>query len=422
MSVKFSDNYQRRGKFKMPTIPVKTIMGVGLGIAAIIVVSMSIGINDNGYRTVVQWPTGKTFVKFEPGMYFQWFGKATTWKNEVPYEIEGNGIQVRYQDGGRGSVDGTMIVSLPDNEEQMLEVHRVYRSEQGLQDRLLTPELKQSLNSTAGLMTSEEAYAVKRNDYREYTLDQMVEGLFMTELIKKEVVTVEGKEQAREVPIIRLDPNTGAPMHNAPVLSNYGLQIASFQITDWSFAAETETQINNKRSAEMAIIEAEAKAQQAESEQKQVAAEGKKEVERVRYEQLKIKEEAVINAEREREVAVINANRQVQVNSEALAAARIDVDTAKEERIAKQERADAEAYAKREVLEADGALAQKLETLESINATWANAYSKRSVPQFMMGDGGSGSEATVGDQGAQQFMQLLTMKAMKDLSVDLNTK
>lgn len=421
MSIKFSDSYEVKGKFKMPSIPYKTLLGVGIAASLVVAISMAIGINDNGYRTVVQWPTGKTFVKFEPGMYFQWFGKATTWKNEVPYEIEGNGIQVRYQDGGRGSVDGTMIVSLPDNEEQMLEVHRVYRSEIGLQDRLLTPELKQALNSTAGLMTSEEAYAVKRNDYREYTLDQMVEGLFMTELVKREVTTIEGKEQAREVPIIRLDPTTGAPMHNDPVLSNYGLKIASFQITDWSFAPETETQINNKRSAEMAIIEAEAKAQQAESEQKQVAAEGKKEVERVKYEQLKIKEEAVIKAEREREVAVINANRQVQVNTEALAAARIDVDTAKEERMAKQERADAEAYAKREVLEADGALAQKLDTIERINATWAEAYSKRKVPQFMMG-GGNDGEGTVGDTGAQQFMQLFTMKAMKDLSVDMQVK
>lgn len=402
----------------MNKFPIKAFSFLGLALAVIVTLFLTVGINDNGYRTVVQWPTGKTFVKFEPGMYFAWFGKTTTWKNEVPYEIEGNGIQVRYQDGGRGSVDGTMIVSLPDNEEQMLEVHRVYRSEIGLQDRLLTPELKQSLNSTAGLMTSEEAYAVKRNDYREYTLDQMVEGLFMTELVKREVTTVEGEDQEREVPIIKLDPETGRPMHNEPVLSNYGLKIASFQITDWSFAQETETQINNKRRAEMAIIEAKAKAQQAESEQKQVAAEGEKEVERVRYEQLQIKEEAVIKAEREREVATIKANQQVQVNQEALQAAKIDVETAKQEKVAKQERADGEAYAKRVVLEADGALAQKLQTLEKINAFWSQAYAKRAVPSYVSG----GGVESASDSSAQAFMEILTTKAMKDISTDLSVK
>jgi hypothetical protein len=399
-------------------IPFKTIGVLGVVLAGIIFLSNTIGINDNGYRTVVQWPTGKTFVKFEPGIFFQNFGKATVWPNEMSYEIDGKGFQVRYQDGGKGSVDGTMIVSLPDNESQMLEVHRVYRSVAGLQDRLLTPELKQALNSTAGLMTSEEAYAVKRNDYREYALDQINEGLFMTELVSKEVTALDGSEEEKEVPIIRMDPETGRAMHNEPVLSKYGLSIASFQITDWAFAPETEQQINNKRQAEMAIIEAEAKAQQAKSEQQQVIAEGEKAVERVRYEQLQIKERAVIEAQREREVATIKANQQVQVNSEALAAAEIDVETAKQEKVAKQERADGEAYAKQVVLEADGALAQKLETLEKINAVWAMAYSKRNVPTYVSG----GSTDVAADNSAQQFMEILTVKGMKDLSTDLSVK
>lgn len=406
----------KKPSFKFPT---KTVLGAAVVGVGLLVTTLTIGINDNGYRTVVQWPSGKTFVKFEPGIYFAMFGKTTTWSNEVNYDIDGGGFQVRYQDGGKGSVDGTMIVSLPDNEEQMLELHRVYRSEQGLKDRLLVPELKQSLNSTAGLMTSEEAYAVKRNDYREYTLDQMTYGLFMTELVKKQIETADGETQIKDVPVIKLDPNTGQPQHNKPVLQNYGLNIASFQITDWQFAKETETQINSKRQAEMAIIEAKAKADQAKYEQIQVAAEGEKEVERVRYEQLRLKEEATIKADKEKEVAVIKASQQVEVNEQALLAAEIDVKTAQQEKAAKQERADGDAYAKRVVLEADGALAQKLATIENINEKWSRAYSVRPVPQIVMGgnDGTANSES-----GAKEFMQILTTNALKDLSTNLEVK
>ena len=42
------------------------------------IVLMTFGINDNGYRTVVQWPTGNTFIKFEPGLYWSLFGR--TWE------------------------------------------------------------------------------------------------------------------------------------------------------------------------------------------------------------------------------------------------------------------------------------------------------------------------------------------------------
>lgn len=401
-------------------IPIKAIIGGGLVLGCLGLLASTVGVNDNGYRTVVQWPNGNTFVQFDPGWYVAAMGKTTTWPNEMSYEIDNNGFQVRYMDGGKGTVDGTMIVSLPDNAEQMLEVHRVYRSVQGLQDRLLTPELKQSLNATAGLMTSEEAYAVKRNDYREYALDQINYGLFQTELVRRTVTGLDGKEERKEVPVIKMSSETNQPLHNEPVLSKYGLSVASFQITDWQFAPETEQQINNKRKAEMAIIEAEAKAQQAKAEQQQVIAQGEKAVEKVRYEQLQAKEKAVITAEREREVATINANRQVQVNEEALAAAQIDVETAKQERLAKQERADGEAYAKQVVLEADGALQQKLQTVEKINAVWAQAFRDRKVPQYV--SGGAAESGVTSDSNAQEFMELLTIKAMKDLNTDLTVK
>ena len=95
--------------------PLKNIL-LGIGVFTLVILAyMSVGINNAGNRTVVQWPNGHTFVKFSPGIYVQAFG--TTWKyndvltfdfdttqNSESATIDQKGIRVRYQDGGLGEV------------------------------------------------------------------------------------------------------------------------------------------------------------------------------------------------------------------------------------------------------------------------------------------------------------------------------
>ena len=79
--------------------------------------------------------------------------------------------------------------------------------------------------------------------------------------------------------------------------------------------------------------------------------------------------------------------------------------------------ADAEAYAEAAVLEADNALAQKLEAEISIQRVWADAYAKRNVPTYVFG-AGDGSTSTGGDQEAQLLQRLLAMEYAKRLDYD----
>jgi hypothetical protein len=389
-----------------------TVGSVMLGV--LLLISMTLGINNNGFRTVVQWPNGNTFIKFNAGMYITLFGTTTEYPDVVTHELNGSGISVRYQDGGTGSVDGVVRVALPTDAPSMLTLHRGVRSVEGFKNKLLIPEIKQSLNLTAGLMTSEEAYAVRRNDYATWAGDQLSNGRYWTELTAKTVKTTEGKTQTKNVPTIKMNQETGMPMHQSSPFNDYGLVVAGFQITDWDFEEKTLRQISDKRAAEMAIITARANADKAVWQQKEIKANGLREVERVRYEQLQLKEKATIEASRKKEVAVIGAELVKEVNSQKEMAAIIDVRTAKQEASATKTRADAEAYAKKAVIMADGALDKKLATIEKIQAVWADAYSKRNVPSVVMG---GGSEAANGDANA--FMKLLTTKAAKDLALDM---
>ena len=100
--------------------------------------------------------------------------------------------------------------------------------------------------------------------------------------------------------------------------------------------------------------------------------------------------------------------------------AQINLEKAKIEAQTQRTLADAEAYQKKVILQADNALAQKLDAEIQIQQLWAEAYAKRKVPANVFGGGGSGSSgAPVGnDYETKAFMQLLTLDAAKRLNYE----
>lgn len=388
-----------------------------VSVILLLFVVFSISVNDGGYRTVIQSPTGTMSVKFTEGWYFAPFSKETPWPNVMSYDLGEGGLAVRYQDGGRGTVDGNVRVQLPNDEAAMLKFHREFLSVEGAMAKLVIPEVRQALNQTAGLLTSEEAYAEKRSNIAEWAEAIMENGRFVTKTVTREISMSDGTKQRKQVPEIAT--KDGQPQHQGSPFREYSLQVSGFQVTNIDFETATQTQIDEKRKAEMASITARANADKAAWEEKQVEAEGKKLVAARRYEQLQLNEKLILEAEREKQTAVIAAEKQKEVNQEQLLAAQIDVQTAKEQAAAIQLRAKAEADAKRMVMEADGALQLKAETAIKINQIWAAAYENRKVsdvPSIMMGSGGTASS---GSAAASNFMQMMEAKLAKDLQADL---
>ena len=81
--------------------------------------------------------------------------------------------------------------------------------------------------------------------------------------------------------------------------------------------------------------------------------------------------------------------------------------------------AEAQAYQKRVILEADNALAQKLDAEIAIQRLWAQAFAKRQVPTNVFSSGGGGHSAPVGGDGETcAFMQMLTLDAAKRLNYE----
>ena len=392
------------------------------------VLVMAFGINNAGHRTVVQYPTGTLYVKFTPGIYPQWFGTTEVYNDVITFDfdksaaavdssIDQKGISVRYQDGGTGTVYGKARFSLPSDEPTMLHLHKAFRSNRGVSQKLIKSVTEEGMNLTAGLMSSEEAYAEKRSIYTQWSSQQISKGKFQTKL--QTIKTVDestGKTVTKNIPVISFGED-GLPIHLDSDLANYGIRVNGYQITDWDFEPKTLQQIATKREATMAIITAIANAERAKQDAITSEEQGKANVMTAKYEKEVLKEQAVVDAQREKEVAMIAAEKNVEV-------ARQQKLEAEQKKLAaveyKQEqilRGEGDGAYKRLVMEADGALAQKLATYERVMNRFAQAIEKQKwVPEVQMGT------STNGGDSAMTLIEMISVKAAKDLALDLKIK
>ncbi len=408
--------------------PAKLIVVGVLFVGALAVFFMAFGINNAGHRTVVQYPTGTLYVKFTPGIFPQWFGTAEVYNDvitfdydktaaEVDSSIDQVGIAVRYQDGGTGTVYGKARFSLPGDEDTMLHLHKAFRSNRGVSQKLIKSITEEGMNLTAGLMSSEEAYAEKRSIYTQWSSSQISKGKFQTKLEK--ITTLDegtGKKVTKNIPVISYGDD-GLPVHLDSDLSDYGISVNGFQITDWDFEPKTLQQIATKREATMAIITAIANAERAKQDAITSEEQGKANVMRAKYEKEVIKEQAVVDAQRQKEVAVIAAEQNVEVARQQKLEAEQKKLAAAEYKQEQILRGEGDGAYKRIVMEADGALAQKLATYETVMGRFAAAIEKQKwVPEVQMGESASGGSS------AMTLIEMMSVKAAKDLSLEMKVK
>ena len=409
-----------KGFFKKLVLPIGIIMGI------LVVIPMIARINDAGQRTVIQYPTGTLEVRFEPGIYMLWFGRSTIYRDVITYDfdktnsegeasIDQDGIPVRYQDGGTGTIYGKARFNLPQDEKTMLELHKAFRTNKGVALKLLKTVTEEAQNLTAGLMTSEEAYAEKRGTFIEWSRDQLQNGKYKTKLeTKVETDESTGKSVEKNIPVIDFGED-GQALHMDNDLRTYGINVSGYQVTDWDFEKKTLDQISAKREATMAIITAKANAERAKQDAITAEEEGKANVMKAKYEKEVDKERAVVDAQREKEVAVIAAAKLVEVASQSRLEAEQKKLAAAEYKQEQTLRGEGDAAYKRLVMKADGALQQKLDAYIRVNARYAEAVEKQKwVPEVMMGGGGSED-----GNAAASLLNLFMTKTARDLSLDL---
>lgn len=406
-------------------------------ISAVFLVSiaaMTVGINDAGYRTVIQYPTGTMSIKFSSGVYFPWFGKTTTYPDYLTFDFsasDGNctfgkdGVKVRYQDGGEGTVCGMANVQLPTDEKTMLEFHNRYRDDVGARNKLLNQSLPKALNLTAALMSSEEAYATKRSEFINMASEQAKKGLYVTKLVNKEVqvgVDKTGKPemQKRDVPVIQINSDGTAKTQGSD-FDKYGVTVVQFDLKAWDFENKTLKQISDKREAEMAIITSKANAKKAYFAEQQVIADGKKAVAAAEYAAKKIAETAIQKAEANKKLALIEASR---VKEQAMEMTLAAVEATKQKRQEALQALEAEKVtvtnaraeaAALKLVQQGGIIKLRIDAAVQMNKDNAAATAAQKVPTTVIYSGATGAE--LGSRtGVSDILDTQLIKNLKALN------
>lgn len=408
--------------------------------------------NEAGYQTHIRTIFGEEKVVTEVGYATKWFGRATPWKQAQtvqflsPANAENQSDDfssnvVGYKIVFLGNVDGDVEAStrfrLPQGE-QFLKIAREYRTPENFVQTALVPAIKETLQSTASLMSADDYFAGARSEFGSEFENQLRQGQYITKRLEVARTNVRGRNQAAgavsgtSIPGMEeeetkrsdfvtekvLDANK-QPVRKPQQFIGMGVDVVEARITNVDPNPQYKQRMVKVQQALADLAIARQDRLKEEEQKLLVTARGEKEVEQKRQETLRDQIEQTTKAQTEKKLAIISAEREKEsatiaklTSAELLDKARIDAQATKT-------LADAEAYAKQAVIEADGALDKKLAAYVEVQKAFAEAFSKAPVPSVNMAGGNSGT----GRGGeAQDFLSLLTVKAAKDLQLDMSVK
>lgn len=314
---------------------------------------------------------------------------VATKKADGTYEADGDTrIKIGFNDGGEGKILGSLNYELPNDTPTLTKLHGAYPTIESLETGLLKPALVSTLYLTGQLMSSHESYRERRTQIVQFVEDQVQNGVYQS---RSKTETLEGGRQRVAAEIIY---EKGQPARvNAGEVKRFGVRVYNFAIEDLDYSPAVDKQIAAQQEITMAVETAVAKAKEAEQNEITAGAQGR----------------AVAEAERQKQAA-INAKLIAEAEGRKLAAEQ-DRLAAEQEKQATILRAQGDAEARRLVMAADNALDKRLAAEIEINKNYAGAMAQMKLPSVIMG-----GSTTGGTNIAQQFMELMTAKAAKDVA------
>lgn len=344
--------------------------------------------------------SGKLTWHTDAGIKWQGFGKITTyWKLET-YEFS---IPVRFNDGGNGTVIGSINFENPLDHSALTNLHVKYGSHEAIEKQLVQTVVNKCVYMTGPLMSSKESYAEKRTSLIFYIEDQIVRGVYKT--LQKEVKTVDpitgAEKTVTVVEIVQNKDGTGASRQEASVLNSYSIKTSNFAVIEVKYDGAVEEQIKAQQQISMDVQTAMADAKKAEQNSITVSKQGEANAAKAKWEQEVIKARVVTEAQQELEVATLAAKAAEMTKREQILLG------------------EGEAARKKLVMQADGALNPKLDAyVEVMKAAWAavGSYQGNWVPSYQSGPS-NGS-----NNGALMMMEMIGIKAAKDLGVDMSIR
>lgn len=383
------------------------VVGVLLLLTVFTICKMALQV-DAGEIVVVQYPTGTIETYTTPGVKLQAFGNVTHYRKSFSYEFyaadkdreSDQSIRVRFNDGGHAQISGSCRIDLPLDKQSLIALHTKYGSQEAIEAKLIRPVLEKSVYMTGTLMSSKESSSIKRNDLLSYISDQAEIGVYKTRQ-KEARITEDGSDSAKVVTIVEIlkDASGQAARQEISPFKTSSITFANLSIKNLEYDSAVEKQIRSQQELTMQVQTAMARAKTAEQQVFTTQKEGEAEAAKAKWAQEAIKAQKVTEAEQELAVQQLKEKKSLSYKQQQI------------------NEGEGEAAKKRLIMQANGALDVKLDAwLKAQQYQW-DAFSKfqgNMVPLYQTG----GGNANGGN--AMQFMELMSMKAAKDLGLDMS--
>lgn len=406
-----------------------------------------------GYIYHVRTITGEEVVVDSVGYHSKLYGNVDRWKKAmtvVADKFTKDGVDSQSTSGqASASIDPVNIMFLdqvdadayamvrfriPVKEKDFLKMAHEYRNPDNLLKTSLIPAFLETIQANASLMTAEAYYSGGRTEFISEFEDQLLNGIYVVQRkevsitsIKKQISDANatqpkeqrefGNNQKTVFVVQKLKDKNGIILRKKQQFKQFGISIVESRVTDMipNKEYQNEMKLKQKASADRAIAR-EQKVQEEEQKLLVIAKGDRLVAEKqaiMKVEQITV----TTKAETARMKAIIDA---VRIKEEARImkeAASIMLEKAKIDANAIKVTADATAYKKNKILKADNALKQKIKAEIEIQKLWANAFSKRKVPNIVFGNGNSNTP-TGSDTSVKNFMNMMTLEAAKNLQYD----
>lgn len=431
----------------------KILVPVLFSLSLLTVGSGAVGYNDAGYCQHIRTIMGTESSRCTTGWYFQGWGTTTEWPHfiTVAHTTDATGenavtvfqgsisgpYPVRLGDNWNGDVTQTTRFGIPQDDHQFLKMARDFRSPERLISTTLRPAVTASLDSVANLFTMEEYYAGgKRDQFKTEFRDAMEKGRAQVRQVTATFVgginrsgaaasdleavqdtSVIGDETTRRNIMEKVLVN-GQEVREPHAFMEYGIDISSAIIENLDPDDRFEEQIQARKDAASRRIVAQEQRKEQEEQRLLAIQAGETEIAK-RQAQAKVEQiEQTTNAETQKMLALIEASRMKEQAEVDRQTAEIRYEQAKVDGEAQKVLADAEAYAKQAILEADDALAQKLEAWVNVQRVWADAASNINVPSTVFQMGGEGGTSGNALGTVEAFMAMMMANAAQSINLD----
>ena len=399
-----------------------------------------IGRNDDQNWQILQYPSGSVRVINQPGYYNKWFGTVTTYPRnwQVEYNSEEGkdwSTKVTFNDGGWANMDSIIRFASPTDTEKQRAFHQLFAGSEENVEAAVWAHLADAMKSSGPVMSTSEHQSARRSEYNALVQEQLDKGVFQMKKVERQLLD-QTDEKGKPITVyateVILDAKGQAEVTKASPLTDFGIKVTQFSITDVRYDEQTVKQFVTKKEAFLAAENSKAQREKEVQERLMVIERGLREKAESEAMANKQKATEVINAQREKEVAELNAIREKVVaetnaareyavakltKDQAEVKANQELEVAKIGRAASEEDAKKQillAQAKKESIALGGAITERDRVLAEIaaarDANVAKELSRLQVPSTVINGGANGGGGDLVNLALLKYMGVLPDK------------